>query len=281
MAVDEVLPGRLCVYHGGCPDGFGAAWVLWRHFGEHGMVFIPARYGDAPPCVTGRDIYIVDFSYDRDTLVALEAEADSILVLDHHKTNEENLKGLYFAKFDMNTSGAVMAWNYFCGNKPLPGLLAYVQDRDLWKWELDNTKDILATIYSYPFDFELWNTFQADIELNNCEDMLNEGQAINRERDRQINSMLSGWAITRADIGGHNVPVLNCPRVIASEVLNKLAVGEPFAAAYFDSENDREWELRSVNGGVDVSQIARMYGGGGHKHAAGFKWIKPDVIVEV
>ena len=45
----------------------------------------------------------------------------------------------------------------------------------------------------------------------------------------------------------------------------------PFAATYFDTGNIREFSLRSSPDGVDVSLVAEMYGGGGHKHASGFR----------
>jgi oligoribonuclease NrnB/cAMP/cGMP phosphodiesterase (DHH superfamily) len=58
---------------------------------------------------------------------------------------------------------------------------------------------------------------------------------------------------------------------MGSDAAAKLAVGWPFAAYYWDSPTGREFGLRSAPDGLDVSVIARKFGGGGHKHAAGFK----------
>lgn len=53
---------------------------------------------------------------------------------------------------------------------------------------------------------------------------------------------------------------------------NMLAEGEDFAAVFHEGADGwRHWSLRSKPGGADVSEIARAYGGGGHKHAAGFR----------
>ena len=49
-----------------------------------------------------------------------------------------------------------------------------------------------------------------------------------------------------------------------------MAQGEPFAACYWDTEGARVFSLRSADDGLDVSEIAKQYGGGGHVRAAGF-----------
>lgn len=270
LAVAEVSPNRLCVWHGGCLDGFAAAWVVYRYFGDD-IVFVWGHYGDPPPDVAGREVVIVDFSYGRQVMLEMSQTAKSLVCLDHHKSAQENLAGLDFARFDMERSGAMLAWDYFFPGQKPPLLLNYVQDRDLWRWDLPDTQDITAALSSYPFSFPLWDELDVD-------QLKIEGAALNRQRQKHIESYLAGWAISRAVIGGYDVPVLNCPRFLASEVLNNLAIGEPFAAAYSDSAAKRDFELRSVPGGMDVSAIAKKYGGGGHHHAAGFSIKKPQVL---
>jgi oligoribonuclease NrnB/cAMP/cGMP phosphodiesterase (DHH superfamily) len=75
-------------------------------------------------------VYILDFSYDEETLRNLYKKVE-VVVLDHHKTAEKDLKDLSFAKFDMNKSGAMMAWEYFHPEKEVPLMIRYIQDRDL------------------------------------------------------------------------------------------------------------------------------------------------------
>ena len=43
----------------------------------------------------------------------------------------------------------------------------------------------------------------------------------------------------------------------------------PFAVVYQDLKEQRKWSLRS-NGDFDVAEFAKIWGGGGHKKAAGF-----------
>lgn len=65
------------------------------------------------------------------------------------------------------------------------------------------------------------------------------------------------------------IPTANSP-VLISEVGNKLCQGHPYSMVYFDKDNMHHVSLRSDEHGLDVSEIAKTYGGGGHKHAAGF-----------
>jgi hypothetical protein len=58
----------LCIYHGNCADGFGAAWVVRRFFGAGNVDFHAGIYQDAPPDVAGREVIITDFSYKRPVL---------------------------------------------------------------------------------------------------------------------------------------------------------------------------------------------------------------------
>lgn len=271
----------ICIYHSGCMDGFGAAWVVWKKFQDKEIEFIPARYGDEPPpLLAGKSVVIVDFSYPRDVLLQINEIASSLLVLDHHKTAQANCEGLDFARFNMNKSGAVMAWEWFYPGHHTPSFLRYIQDRDLWRFEMEHSKAINAAIFSYPMDFEVWNrTFAAEpLTVEPLSHLKSEGEAILRDRQKTIDSLTRGWAVTRLNIAGYDVPCLNCPRWLASETLNILAQDEPFAIGYFDSANERTFELRSAEDGIDVSEIAKRFGGGGHFHAAGFSGPKPPII---
>lgn len=281
----------LCIYHGNCADGFGAAWVVRKHFGDGNVDFHAGVYGESPPDVAGRDVLMVDFSYKWPVLREMCETANTIVVLDHHKTAAEDLKhvrksygwnpkqlrdGVDFdnslpieAVFDMNRSGAMIAWDYFntIGNQRTqpPKLIEHIQDRDLWLFKLEGTREIQATVFSYPYDFQVWDrlmtTTLSVLEI--------EGAAIERKHHKDI-SELVGVAKRRMKIGGHNVPVANLPYTLSSDAGHLMAKGEPFAACYMDNPSGRVFSLRSAPDGIDVSIIAKGYGGGGHQHASGF-----------
>lgn len=264
----------LCIYHGACDDGFAAAWVLWKRDGAC-IDYHPGVYGEAPPDVTGLDVAIVDFSYKRPVMRELAAKAKRILVLDHHKTAETELAGLADecpncdVHFDMNRSGAVMAWNYWFPDQPVPDFLAYIQDRDLWTKRLRGVDLFTAALRSHPQEFRVWDKLSADVDA-----LITDGIAIQRYY-RTLVDQTKGHAYMRK-IGGYLVPVVNASLFMSSEVAGELAADHPFAAVYAETETDVIWSLRSrAPDGVDVAEIAKSFGGGGHKHAAGFRGAKP------
>jgi len=275
----------LVIYHGGCSDGFAAAYALYCRFrqgAECACDFIAGVHGQPPPDVTGRVVYLVDFSYRRAVLKEMCRKALSVLVIDHHTSAEMDLTGLEHEHgnlrviFDMNKSGAILVWEHFHDTPP-PRLFLHVQDRDLWRFELESTNDIHAALMSRPFDFADWENFCCNDRA--LEQLVNEGSAINRYRRRMIDLHREKSVMTT--IAGYQVPMVNCYDEIMSDLVGELAAGFPFAAGYQDQGTLRKWSLRSRNDGVDVSEIASRFGGGGHRNAAGFTTKLPDDLLRI
>lgn len=302
----------IVIYHAGCWDGFCAAWLFRRAFPD--AEFHPTNYGDGvdPPDCVGRDVYIADFCYPLDTLVAIRRAALSLTVLDHHKSARPILERLAdnpdcvptHVVFDLEKSGGRLAWEYLYKGGFLPAadrgigvdrdgmvtpgpwmalaaeapwLVKYTEDRDLWRHQLPWSKEINAALRSYPLDFALWDTMHT--RYPNAYFLVEAGQGILR-RERQIIDQHVGFA-REITLAGHRVLAVNAT-VLVSEIVGELAKGRPFAAGFFDRltmvdgqpATQRVWSLRSEAAGVDVSEVAAQFGGGGHKHAAGFEEIK-------
>lgn len=252
------LAPSVVLYHAECADGFGAAWALWRRFPE--ARFIPVKHGSPPPeGLKGERVLIVDFSYSRDTLETMATETDRLLVLDHHITAEKALSGLPYAYFDMKKSGAVLAWEW-AHDHPVPWLLDYIQDKDLWTWALPMSREINAAVASHPFDFQLWNRFsQKELEQ--------EGRAILRYEQELVNK-LAGQAVL-VDFQGETVPSVQSA-ILTSQIGERLSAEAPFCIIWHDRDGRRYYSMRSRDDGTDVGAIAASFGGGGHTHAAGF-----------
>lgn len=267
----------LCIYHANCADGFGAAWVVRQALGEENVDFHAGHYGTPAPDVEGRDVIIVDFSYPYELLVLLGHQARSILIIDHHKTAAEPLAPASFAEwapstqrvgtvFDMNRSGAGLTWDYFNPGQPRPPLINHIEDRDLWRFKLEGTREIQANLFSYPYDFEVWDMLMRQPIAA----AIAAGVAIERKHHKDVAELLAG-SKRRMVIAGYDVPVANLPYIHSSDAGHLMADGEPFAACYQDTSEHRYFSLRSTSMGLDVGEIAKQYGGGGHRNAAGFK----------
>lgn len=297
----------ICVYHGGCDDGFGAAWVVRRKFGES-VDFIPAGYGKPiawPADLHDKNILFVDFSLKREQMIELAnggivgAIPKSIVILDHHKTAEAELQQWNIgpvqsfsykrtedniaqavmeqaypivAHFDMQSSGARMAWDFFeesDHNGAPPTFISYIEDRDLWQFAYgDRTRQFSAALRTYPHDFNVWTELAASPEA-----LIEEGASILRGHNKNIEQMCEHayWG----EVANFKVPMVNVPYHYASDIANELLKrypDAPFAAAWFQrGDGQRQFSLRSEDSRMDVSEIAKTYGGGGHRNAAGFQ----------
>lgn len=265
----------LCIYHGGCDDGFGSAYLV-NWFGPGPTDFHYGVYQADPPDCTDRDVLLVDFSYKRGVMEKIAYEARSVTVLDHHKSAEADLRpllesGVIDGVFDMEKSGVGLVWEHHCNKSAneMPWLFQYIQDRDLWRKELPNCDQIIMALRSYPQDFDAWR----EIIAAGPDALLAEGKAIHRYY-RTIVDDLKRNALPQT-IGGIEVPVVNSPYHFASELAGELAEDAPFAACYWNHAHGTTYSLRSRGDGMDVSEIAAQYGGGGHRGAAGFKVPKP------
>lgn len=260
------------LYHGNCADGFGAAYSAWLCLQERAE-YLPVSHGQEPPDLPRQaQVAIVDFSYPRATLLKLREEVAGLVVLDHHKSAEIELQGLDFAHFAMDKAGVRMAWEFWHPDQPLPDLLAYVEDRDLWRWRLPRSREVSQALHSYPMrgpeDFPLWQQFQV-------EELKHEGQAILRYQQLLITRAAS--RVRWIELAGHKIPAVNSC-LFQSEVCEELCrryPEAPFSATWYVKDQRQAWSLRSV-GEFDVSQVAAQFGGGGHRNAAGFA--RPDQL---
>lgn len=255
----------LVLYHASCADGFCAAWVA--RLAMPPAECVPVHYGQEPPDVTGREVYIVDFSYKRPTLELMNGLAESLIVLDHHKTAQAELDGLEYCRFDMGKSGGRLAWEYFYPGEPSPWLVDYTEDRDLWRWKLPRSREVSAALASHPHDYSLWNLWGHTVAPPTS--LVMEGEAILRYQAQQVESACRN--AYEIELAGHKVLAVNTT-TLTSEVAGKLAEGRPFGAAFFiRADGKKQWSLRSRDGGIDVSEVAKAHGGGGHRNAAGFE----------
>ena len=167
-----------------------------------------------------------------------------------------------------------MAWEYWHPEEDVPDMIAYIEDKDLWLWNLERSKEFTIALHSYPMDFGVWDSLTPErLKL--------EGGALLRLQNKMIESAVS--RVRFQTLFGHEVPVVNATE-FRSEIANHLCKIYPdaaFAAAYHDDQNgERNWSLRSV-GEFDVAKLARLAGGGGHKNASGFSGMPPNLAQNV
>lgn len=294
---------NVVVYHGNCEDGFGGAFAAWKRWGSHGIEYLPFGYGQNTPveALRGKDVLMVDFSFKRQAMKELAQIVRTMVVLDHHKTAQAELEpwtvrhhtpasladGLQYedflhpvgsdpimAIFDMEKSGARMAWEFCWSTLPVPRLIEFIEDRDLWRFRFgDDTRRISALLRSHVHDFALWDKLLTDCQGMGFDQLIKEGDAILRAHRKNVEAFCQNAYLT--NVCGNAVPVVNVPYHYASDCaheLLKMFPEAPFAASWYRRGDGKVgWSLRSEDSRADVSEVARSAGGGGHRNAAGFE----------
>lgn len=275
MSENADAPATFVLYHANCWDGFAAAWAAWLYFKE-GAAYIPVSYGTPFPQAVpdGASVYMVDFSYQRSVLEGLLERGIKLVVLDHHKTAQEALSDFPGVTFDLERSGARLAWNHWHPPEMIPRLVEYVEDRDLWRWRLPDSRAVNAWIRSWPMRFDLWVSVAMECE-NNLPRAVEAGEAILRAEERLVERMAD--AAREIVLDGHRGHVTNAS-VLYSDVGHELLLrhGEDEFALTYRTRPDgrREYGIYSRGSGehsqFDVSLIAKRRGGGGHAGASGW-----------
>lgn len=258
------------LYHSKCPDGFGAAYAAWKKFGEDAE-YIPVSYGKpVPEHLDGRDVYLVDFCYPAEEMQELAGKAKTLTVLDHHH-GVADIATKYHGVFDTERSGATIAWSFFHPDTPAPQLLRFIEDGDTYRYALPETADVYAYLIVQPYEFATWDSIAAELE-----DDAERAALLNKARDyNEYFNLLSGLSAKGAKkvrFEGREVMfAVSHPLVtMKSHVGNLLYTEHPPFALVVTAHPDGFGVSIRGDGSVDVSEIARKYGGNGLRNSAGF-----------
>lgn len=282
---------KICFYHAGCPDGFGAVWSVRGAWGEGGH-FVARSHDDRVRMGECEDALVafVDISPAKDELLELAEVADQVVVLDHHITARDRLASDaalvntleaegHCLHFDLEHSGAVLAWQYFRPDEEMPELLRYVEDQDLWNWTLPDSDAVNAAISSYPREFEVWDRLAKEP----IEALIAEGKPILRANRIEVERRLDH--AKPVVLGTRRIEAVNAS-INRSQIGHRLAqraqYGVEWGLVYRVEGAEVYGTLYSI-GDLDVSKVALEYGGGGHKNASGFRvslerWLKDFVV---
>jgi len=286
----------LVIYHAHCTDGFGAAFCAWLKFGDEAE-YLPMQYGEAklhealPFTPLNREVYILDFSFERQIMEFIFKDAKRVVWLDHHKTAFEMwctterekhvelhpLPNDHIIVLDNSKSGAMLAWEYFNPGEEAPLFIKLIDDRDRWQFLESGSKAFhTAMTMRKPWSFESWKHEFVGPQgyFYDIRELLSQGELLLKYQEQQVQS-LAKYArkcfIMIPNLGYGVTGFAVNTSVHMSEVGHALAnKSESFGMIWYLGENgEAKVSLRS-NGDYDVSLIAKRFGGGGHKNAAGF-----------
>lgn len=263
------------LYHGNCCDGFAAAFAAWLKFGDEAQ-YVPCFYDGTEVDVAGCDVFVLDFSFEPAVLDRMAAVATSLVQLDHHAKAQAKLQGYRLpccgkVHFDIDKSGAVLAWEHFHPDTPVPQLMRFVQTRDLWRWDtpgMEDARHFLTWLDFKPRDFQQWKAI-LELSADGYRQAITEGAAMAAKFESMCRDVVAQASpVTVAGVPGLMV---NANPVFKDEVGSELARQcGTFGLIWNMEPGGRiKCSLRS-NKPFDVAVLAAEFGGSGHDQAAGF-----------
>lgn len=261
------------ILHHNDPDGYGAAIAAYQKFGDS-ATYIEVDYTrPMPELENGSDVYILDFSYKRPVLDELVSRMNSVLIIDHHKSAQADLTGHPNAIFDMNKSGAGLAWDYFVGGHR-PSFINYIEDADLWRFALVESRIVKNYIYQLELTIESFLKAFNEFDIGEA---LKVGNIIEKSIEHDWD-MVKG-NVFKVDIDlKYRALVLNSPIRLSEFGEKLLQLNEKenlrcdfVMVFYYLNGSKIKCSTRSRRDLADVSIICSRFGGGGHSRAAGFE----------
>ncbi len=257
-------------YHGGCWDGFGGAWAAWKKFGGRAD-YVGLKYEGEKSIIykgiKGKQVYFIDYTYKAPLMKIVVKQAKRTVVLDHHVTGKESGKLANKFVYDLKSSGATIAWNYFHPKKKMPKILTHIEDMDLWKFKISNTREVISALNNSNKELVSFNKLANNFEKQSFRrNFIEKGRTILSYEDILIKKLVSNAELVKFE--GRNIFSVNSP-ILMSEIGNELAKKKSIGIVWSKRNGKISVSLRSV-GNHDVSKLAAKYNGGGHKNAAGF-----------
>ncbi|KAH9780766.1 hypothetical protein KPL71_008208 [Citrus sinensis] len=294
------------LYHYPCPDGAFAALAAHLYFSSSSVpalffpntVYKPISPNNLPLHEID-DLYLLDYVGPSGFVQQVSSKVSKVVILDHHKTAlEAPIEGENVSKtIDMERSGATIAYDYF-KNKFLDNglqlhreferlslLFDYIEDGDLWRWRLENSKAFSSGLkdLNIEFSFQLNPRLFEQLLSLDLESVISQGIVSLSHKQRLIEETLahSYEIVLGGGAFGHCLAVdadavaelrseLGHQLATKSHDLNLRGIG---AVVYRvpELQNDQlvKISLRSVDS-EDTTAIAQEFGGGGHRNASSF-----------
>lgn len=269
---DDVKP-MICFHHTD-QDGFCSAAVVAKRYPQC-QKFYAISYNKMIPwelIYPDMKVIIVDFSFKPEDLERLFTITKDVIWIDHHKTamektplTPEELPGL---RVD-GKAACVLCWEYFFPGHPLPLAVQYVGDRDIWAFQYgDVTKNFYNGLESIEDvnkpESPFWQTLLESSDHVNY--LIQKGQIIREAFDKEQKLFVK--------TAGYEIQFEGFKAIAINRYLNQDLVydvfTDPFDIIIMYYYNGKSWYYTLRSKTIDVSEIAKKFGGGGHAGAAGF-----------
>jgi oligoribonuclease NrnB/cAMP/cGMP phosphodiesterase (DHH superfamily) len=267
----------VCLYHNDT-DGRCSAAIVRRALGTDVLLrAMDYQFRGVPweDLQAAAKVVIVDYALPLEDMLRIR-DTTELIWIDHHKSAIEELAALSElpGRRSIDEAACVLTWQVFYPDHPLPDAVKYIGDRDIWRMAYEETPAFGEGLYqedTRPANDALWQPLlDGDDEL--VHKLIEHGKVLHQARLRSIwrRVVREGFEV---QFEGHKTLVIN-DRGSGELGVYSRQRGYDIAYCYIDRHHEGKLITRVTmfSDKVDVSEIARKFGGGGHAGAAGFSF---------
>jgi nanoRNase/pAp phosphatase (c-di-AMP/oligoRNAs hydrolase) len=239
-----------------------------------------------PDGIDDKDVVITDVAYKNDIILEIIARAKSVLFIDHHITIIDDIKKIEADNFkiiyDVNECGSSLSWKY-CAELTnqiklhKPYVFKLIKDNDIGLWKNKDTKPFITAV-RFHFDISSSahkNLLKFDLLLNDAEvqKIIKIGKDYMVYKNYLIKEIIYGHAVKKLRFKSkqYNVAVINNrSSTLNSEIATETAKLPhiDFCIIWYYNHKKKVFVLSFRSTKVNVGEIAKSFGGGGHKLAS-------------
>lgn len=267
----------LCLHHNDA-DGRSSGAIIKRALTPDVELY-EMNYGDPIPwdkIETAKQVIVVDFSLPIEDMQRL-ADSKEFVWIDHHKSAMETMadvSGDWAGIRSLDEAACVLTWQYYFPDEAVPKAVVLIGDRDIWRWAEKDTGSFSEGLFYQNTDAdndELWVPLLDD-NKEMVDKLIKNGAILRAAQLTTIERKIARFG-HEVDFEGHRTLVVN-DRGMGEMGQHIGDLGYDIGYCYVDIKQDGKLMtmVTLYSKTVDVSKIAKKYGGGGHAGAAGFSF---------
>jgi oligoribonuclease NrnB/cAMP/cGMP phosphodiesterase (DHH superfamily) len=295
------------IYHKNCFDGFSGFVLFMNTPYRTDSVFI---YPDVPHAVDvpigieNKNVIIIDVAYSPLIIEEISKKSKKMTFIDHHKTNYNEIMNLKIKAndeiiYDVNKCGASLVWQYFYSEK-IPLFIKYIEDNDIGVWKYPQTLPFITyletkfTTEPTVHNIHKWLILLSDKAVMR---MIKKGTIYYEYKSYSIDHGAKSYAIMSfpsqqilneypnnfVKVGQYKVAVHNGFENVSQlgrKLVDKIKCDFAFIWMYDIDKKKYIVSLRSADEKADVGEIAKIFGGGGHRNASAFSFNSNKFIID-
>ncbi len=268
----------ICFHHND-PDGHASGAIVKYALGDK-VSLVESDYDGTPIpwdlVEQAEQVIVTDFSFSVDQMQRL-ADGRELVWIDHHKSALAEFEGIadeWPGIRDISEAACVLTWQYFFPERPVPRAIVLIGDRDIWRWAEKDTGAFGSSLFNQDHlasNATFWKPLLED-DAPTLEKMIKEGAWLREITLRDIDNLMEARSF-EVEFEGYQTLAVN--RRGTGDIGN-YGRDRGYEIVYTYADKMQLDGLTTVvtlySNKIDVSVIAKRYGGGGHAGAAGFSF---------